>query len=151
MFQCSSDLTMDITYSQCLSEWVGQKGEPGLAVSERGERGPPGRDGDPGSPGNPGKEKITDYSCQHTFSCLKCIWSRWGIQSSTETGSVSVQVIQAYQDSLGSLAYLDPKEILVFLVLVCQDPLVLKVQCFPAIETLIDSCRLSAAMCFPIQ
>lgn len=37
-----------------------------------------------------------------------------------------VQVIQAYQDSLGSLAYLDPKEILVFLVLVCQDPLVLK-------------------------
>lgn len=62
MFQCSSDLTMDITSSQCLFEWVGQKGEAGLAVSEKGERGPLGRDGDPGLPGSPGKEKTTDYS-----------------------------------------------------------------------------------------
>jgi len=48
-------------------------------------------------------------------------------QSLTVTGSISVQVIQANLDSLGSQAYLDPKESLVFLVLVCQDPLVLKV------------------------
>lgn len=51
-----------MTSSQCLFEWVAQKGEPGLAVSEKGERGPPGRDGDPGLPGSPGKEKTTDYS-----------------------------------------------------------------------------------------
>lgn len=38
-----------------------------------------------------------------------------------------VQVIQANLDSLDSQANLEPKEILVFLVLVCQDPLVLKV------------------------
>lgn len=48
---------MDITSYHCLSECIGQKGEPGLAMSEKGERGLPGRDGDPGLPGSPGKEK----------------------------------------------------------------------------------------------
>ncbi len=106
------------------------EGEPGLAVSEKGERGPPGRDGDPGLPGSPGKEKQLTIVVSIHLGGLKCIRSRWGVQSSTETGSIYVQVIQAYQDSLGSLAYLDPKEILVFSGIGCQDPLVLKVQCF---------------------
>lgn len=34
---------------------VGQKGEPGQTVSEKGAPGPNGRDGDLGLPGNPGK------------------------------------------------------------------------------------------------
>lgn len=53
---------LDITSFQCFSDLVGQKGEPGLAMSEKGERGPPGRDGDPGLPGSPGKEKTTRYT-----------------------------------------------------------------------------------------
>lgn len=79
------------------------------------------------------KTKWLTTLCQHTFSGLECIWSRLGIQSLTVTGSKSVQVIQANLDSLDSQANLEPKEILVFLVLVCQDPLVLKVQSIPAI------------------
>lgn len=46
---------------------VGQKGEPGQTVSEKGTPGPKGRDGDPGLPGNPGK-----YVQKSTATCLGC-------------------------------------------------------------------------------
>lgn len=100
----------------------GAKGEPGLAVAEKGLQGPRGQDGEPGLPGSNGTQILSDNQnpanpqpkredslLSHLFLC--CISCHQVIQASL--GSLDFQVYQEPKVTLDSqvLDYQDPPEL----------------------------------------
>lgn len=65
IYICSHQLSSHHFLNQFICVVAGAKGEPGLAVAEKGQPGPRGQDGEPGLPGANGTQTPSDN--QNTY------------------------------------------------------------------------------------
>lgn len=106
---------------------AGAKGEPGLAVAEKGQPGPRGQDGEPGLPGANGTQTPSDNQNPANPQPKRedCLLSYWFLCC-----TFCYQVIRVSLGSLVSQVYQEPRVTLDSQVLDCQDPPELKVTTF---------------------